>query len=161
MPLVVALIAHLHFSVCFVLLKNLHFCLTLLYCYHVQILLLAVAVALFVHLHFCRLFCVAYKFTFSSLAVVLFTILHFCCLLLHFLHIYSLPLAVALFGIYVFAAHCCIVFAAHCCIVFATHCFTRSYFATCRYSCIVCAFTTLMLKYPNTSAMSSFLDSVF
>ena len=52
-------------------------------------------------------------------------------------------------------------FAAQCCIVFAAHCFTRAYFATWRYSCIVCALPTLMLTFPNTSAMSSFLDSVF
>ena len=53
------------------------------------------------------------------------------------------------------------IFAAQYCIVFAAHCFTRAYFATWRYSCIVCALPTLMLTFPNTSAMSSFLDSVF
>ena len=52
---------------------NLHFCRWLLHwlCIYIFAVTLAVAVALFVHLHFCRLFCIAYKFRFLPLAVAL------------------------------------------------------------------------------------------
>ena len=93
---------------------NLYFCLWLLHwlCIYIFAVILAVAVALFVHLHFCRLFCIAYKFSFLLFAVdlhfaacfcvaysfFLFCKFAFCRLLLHCLRIY------------IFVAHYCILF---------------------------------------------------
>jgi len=91
---------------------NLHFCRWLLHwlCIYIFAVTLAVAVALFVHLHFCRLFCIAYKFRFLPLAVALhfaacsciayvffcFANLHFCRLLVHCLSIYILSHTIVL-----------------------------------------------------------------
>ena len=104
----------LHF--CRTMLKflwNLHFCRWLLHwlCIYIFAVTLAVAVALFVNLHFRRVFCIAYKFRFLPLAVALHFAACSCIAYVFFLFckFAFLPLAGALFEHLHFVAHYCIV----------------------------------------------------